>query len=43
MIRKYTANETDALITIWENADSVAHPFLPKSVREKVREDMRNI
>lgn len=43
MIRKYTTNDTDALIAIWENAESAAHPFLPKSVRDKVREDMRNI
>lgn len=43
MIRKYTVNDTDALIDIWDNAESAAHPFLPKAVRDKVREYMRNI
>ena len=43
MIRKFTTNDTDALIAIWDNAESAAHPFLPRSVRDKVREDMRNI
>ena len=43
MMRKYTTKDTDALIEIWDNAESAAHPFLPKSVRDKVREDMRKI
>ena len=43
MMRKYTAKDTDALISIWDDAESAAHPFLPQSLRDKVREDMRNI
>jgi putative acetyltransferase len=43
MMRKYAAKDTDALISIWDDAESAAHPFLPQSVRDKVREDMRNI
>jgi putative acetyltransferase len=43
MLRKYTINDTDALIAIWNNAESEAHPFLPNSVRDKVREDLRNL
>lgn len=43
MIRDYTSSDTDALIAIWENADAVAHPFLPKTVKDQVRSDMRNV
>ncbi len=43
MIRKYTANDTDALIAIWDQAEAEAHPFLPQSVRDQVRKDMRAI
>ena len=43
MIRKCTTNDSDDLIAILENADSAAHPFLPKNVRDKVQEDMRTI
>ncbi len=42
MIRKYKAEDTDALITVWENAEALAHPFLPSKVRDQVRKDMRN-
>jgi putative acetyltransferase len=43
MIRSYTSNDTDALIAIWDDADTAAHPFMPKSIKDQVREDMRNI
>lgn len=43
MIRKYKTEDTDALISIWEEAEGLAHPFLPAEVRNKVRKDMRNI
>ncbi len=43
MIREYTTNDTDALIAIWDKAEAEAHPFLPQSVRDQVRKDMRNI
>jgi len=43
LIRTYTANDTDALIAIWDKAEAQAHPFLPKDVRDQVRKDMRDI
>ncbi len=43
MIREYTTSDTDALIAVWDKAEAEAHPFLPQSVRDQVRKDMRNI
>lgn len=43
MIRKYTDTDTDALIEIWAKSDAIAHPFLPQSVKDQVREDMRTL
>jgi putative acetyltransferase len=43
MIRKYKTEDTDALITIWDNAEALAHPFLSAEVRDQVRKDMRNM
>lgn len=43
MIRKYRAEDTDALIAIWDNAEALAHPFLSADVRDQVRKDMRNM
>lgn len=43
MIRKYKTEDTDALITIWDNAEALAHPFLPTAIRDQVRKDMRNM
>ncbi len=43
MIRKYKTKDTDALITIWDNSEALAHPFLPSDVRDQVRKDMRNV
>ncbi|MEP3275170.1 MAG: GNAT family N-acetyltransferase [Stappiaceae bacterium] len=43
MIREYTSNDTDALIAIWEKANALAHPFLPQSVTNQVRNDMRTV
>jgi putative acetyltransferase len=43
MIRKYRAEDTEALISIWDNAEALAHPFLSSEVRDQVRRDMRNL
>ncbi|MBU0645238.1 MAG: GNAT family N-acetyltransferase [Alphaproteobacteria bacterium] len=43
MIRGYKADDTDALIAIWDMAEPLAHPFLSDEVRDQVRKDMRNI
>lgn len=43
MIRAYEPQDTDTLISIWENANAMAHPFLPKAFVAQVKEDMRNI
>ena len=43
MIRKYKTEDTEALITIWDNAEALAHPFLPTAIRDQVRKDMRNM
>lgn len=43
MIRKYKNEDTDALIAIWDKAEPLAHPFLSTSVRDQVRNDLRNI
>jgi putative acetyltransferase len=43
MIRRYKTEDTDTLIAIWDNAEALAHPFLPSEVRDQVRNDMRNL
>lgn len=43
MIRMYDPKDTDALISIWEKANALAHPFLPDEFVAQVKEDMRNI
>ncbi len=43
MIRKYKTEDTEALISIWDNAEALAHPFLTTGVRDQVRKDMRNM
>jgi putative acetyltransferase len=43
MIREYKTEDTDALITIWDAAEPLAHPFLSDEIRDQVRKDMRSI
>lgn len=43
MIREYTANDTDALIAIWEQANALAHPFLAPEFVAFVKDAMRNM
>jgi putative acetyltransferase len=43
MIREYEPKDTDALISIWEKANAMAHPFLLKTFVAQVKEDIRNV
>jgi putative acetyltransferase len=43
MIRTYKTEDTDALISVWEMGNALAHPFLSKEFVAKVAKDMRNI
>ena len=43
MIRKYKTEDTDALISVWEKGNALAHPFLSEEFVAKVANDMRNI
>lgn len=43
MIREYEPKDTEALISIWENANAMAHPFLSTAFVAQVKEDMRNV
>lgn len=43
MIKEYTTNNTDALISIWEKANALAHPFLAPNFVAFVKDAMRNM
>lgn len=43
MIRKYQTEDAAALVSIWRNANAIAHSFLSDGFVEKVAQDMRNI
>lgn len=43
MIRTYQPDDTDALVSIWEKGNALAHPFLPDAFVAQVKQDMRNI
>jgi putative acetyltransferase len=43
MIRKYQSKDTDTLVSVWEKANAIAHPFLPEAFVAHVKRDLRNI
>ena len=43
MIREYRTEDTDALIAVWQKANSLAHAFLPADFVAQVARDMRAI
>ena len=43
IMREYKTDDTGALITIWDKAEPLAHPFLSDEVRDQVRRDTVNI
>ena len=43
MIRKHIDNDLDAIMTIWYEASTLAHPFWDSVFVEKVKNDMRTI
>ncbi|MFT5180977.1 MAG: putative acetyltransferase [Alphaproteobacteria bacterium] len=43
MIRKYQTEDTDALVSVWREANALAHSFLKDDFVAQVAEDMRNI
>ncbi len=43
MIRKYQADDADALVRIWRKANAFAHSFLADDFVVKVAQDMRDI
>lgn len=43
MIRLYKKNETNTIISIWEQAAAVAHPFLSKDFNAKIKKAMTDI
>ncbi|MGB0466863.1 MAG: GNAT family N-acetyltransferase [Pontibacterium sp.] len=42
-IRKYTQSDLDRVMSAWENANRLAHPFLKQAFVEKVRHDIPNL
>ena len=40
IIRKYTASDLQKVLSAWENASNLAHPFLSTDFQDKVRHDI---
>ena len=43
MIRKYKGEDIETILNIWNQASSLAHPFLDSSFVKKVEKDMRDV
>jgi len=43
MIRKFTTDDLDDIVSIWLNASIIAHDFIPVAYWQDHAEDMRNI
>jgi len=43
IIRQYKAADLDGVLSSWENANKIAHPFLSKSFVDQVRHDIPNL
>jgi len=43
IIRKYKETDLKAVLSSWENANRIAHPFLSESFVDKVRSDIPNL
>jgi len=41
--RKFQAEDIDALVSVWQEANALAHPFLADDYEAQVTTDMRNI
>jgi len=42
-IRKYHTDDTDALVSVWQEANALVHSFLADEFVSQVEKDMRNI
>ena len=42
-IRPYTEDDTDAILSAWENASKLAHPFLSAAFMAQEKQDIANI
>ncbi|WP_373008833.1 hypothetical protein [Hyphomonas sp.] len=43
MIRPYTDQDTDAVVSIWRATSEVAHPFLSEAFLAAETENVRNV
>ena len=43
LIREYRPEDTDALVSIWQSASALAHPFLDESFVAQETENLRNL